>query len=135
LIAQPTEGAALIVTRPRLQEPDTSPPRVVRLRITGATVAGVPVVDGVAVRVLLGAGVAEDADGDGEDEDESPAPSAPPGTPASASVTWLPPGSVKGSPTSPAAPNPTPTAAAAKSAHRATSPSRLRTGRSCRPVR
>ena len=127
LIAQPTEGAALIVTRLRVQEPETSPPRVVRLRITGAA-ADVPAVDGAAVRVRLG--VVEDTDGEGDGESL-----APPGSPASASVTWVPPGSVNGSPTSPAAPNPTPTAATANSTHRATSPSRLRTGRSCRPVR
>jgi hypothetical protein len=132
LMAQPTLGAALIVTRPREQEPETRPPRVVRLRTTGA--AGAEEVGEPAPRVpdVDRGDAAEDAgagrdDGDADDEEpaDTGASDAPPPPPVS--VTWSPPGSVNGSPTSPAAPKPTPTEAAANSPQRATSPSRLRT--------
>jgi hypothetical protein len=141
LIAQPTVGAALMVTSPRVQDPETSPPRVVRLRTTGAgagCVPPAPVTAGVELPARLGVGVVRLPDGveevpDGVGDPDEVSPVLPdPLVPAR--ETWAPPGSVNGSPTSPAAANPTPTEAAAKTAQRATSPSRLRTCRSCRPL-
>jgi hypothetical protein len=90
------------VTSPPLQVPVTRPPLVETLSFTGR---GPAVVAGAALLVvgaaLLVDGVADDV---------------------TASV--LTPLSVKGSPTRPAAPKPTPTAAAAKTAHTATRASR-----------
>jgi hypothetical protein len=143
-IAQPTAGDALTATRPPRQDPDTNPPRVLMPRtsvdvpverrddglpdgrledelLDGGRVVDEPL-DGVPVGLPVGLPVADPVGAAGADED---CPAEETSGPVE-----IPAGSVKGSPTSPAAPKPTPTDAAAKTAHRAPSATRLSTRRS-----
>ena len=146
-IAQPTAGDALTATSPSRQEADTYPPRVLIPRtsvvVPGDRLAdgrlddGPPdglLVDGSRLDGLLvgspewlllglpeGLPVAEPVGAGDPVADPVEETTEPVETSA---------GSVKGSPTSPAAPKPTPTEAAANSAHRAPRATRLSTRRS-----